>query len=191
MTSTDALQRALELSKELREKCLKAARGEEVDRREIMARLVELRVWNRAAQGVVAGAKEATFTSRSAVESRQLSRQNLYYQHKHLRGEIERCEDFESRHENLDLVPESEFLESHPEAKELDEHQYILARLKDEEERRLELFVVKTRLQETRNRLAAEVKSLKEHLEDEKAFSVHMDRILDACEPLRKALAKH
>lgn len=63
-------------------------------RRKILVELVELRSMNWEAQERVNAVKDATSQEKQSVDRIQLDIQNIYYQQKHLRSEIDRCEDF-------------------------------------------------------------------------------------------------
>lgn len=64
-------------------------------------------------------------------------------------------------------MPLEEFYESNPELRAIeDPHTLMMERLKDEERRRLELFITKTRLSEKRATLLQENKQRKQDLED-------------------------
>ncbi|KAA8911434.1 hypothetical protein TRICI_003818 [Trichomonascus ciferrii] len=162
-------------------------------RRQIMTGLVQLRMLNKQAQDSVHQTKEDTTRARQELDNIQLDMQNVLYQNKHLRSEIERCTDYESRLESIDLVPIEEFTKDNPDVQtdQLDDHQLTLERLRDEERRRLNLFFIKTRLQETKKQLQSETENLKEDLEDMKTFNSQMNKIVEGAEPLRKTLDKH
>lgn len=119
----------------------------------------------------------------------QLDIQNIYYQHKHLKSEIERCKDFRSKHESLDLIPLDDLYQQEPALKEqLDTHALMISRLEDEERRRLELFVTKTKLLERKTKLVAENKQWKEDLE--KLDSI-LKSFVEGADPILKQLQKH
>ncbi|CAN6670777.1 hypothetical protein TRVA0_043S00892 [Trichomonascus vanleenenianus] len=189
----EKIDQALQLSRSLKQLCnslLEEGATSDV-KRELMTQVVLLRQYNREAQNAVKSLKEDTNTRKLEVDSKKLDIQNITYQHKHLRTEIERCENYEAKHETLDLIPVEEFLAEHPEHKDLDDHELTLARLRDEEEKRLELFQQKTKLNETRKMLLQDTKSLKEDLEDMKAFELQVNKWLDGAEPLRRTFDRH
>lgn len=135
-------------------------------RRKILVEMVELRTMNWEAQESVNAIKETTSREKQSVDKIQLDIQNIYYQHKHLRNEIDRCEDFRSKHENIELVSLDEFYKTNPEARDIeDPHELMMARLQDEEQRRLDLFITKTRLTDKKNSLLHENKQRKEDME--------------------------
>lgn len=63
-------------------------------RRKILVEVVELRSMNWEAQEFVNSVKDNTEQEKQSVDKIQLDIQNIYYQHKHLRSEIDRCDDF-------------------------------------------------------------------------------------------------
>lgn len=195
----ETVLKALEVTKSLQNSCLKLLGSFEEDngedrsliRKDIMTDIIQLRPLNRQAQIVITNIKDQTAKMKQEVDTIQLDMQNIYYQHKHLKSEIERCEDYESKHETIDLIPVEEFLEESPQFQDYEAHELIIERLKDEEQRRLQLFITKTRLAEKKSMLSTETKSLKDDLEDMKAFNSQVNRIIEAAEPLRKTLDKH
>lgn len=135
-------------------------------RRKIMVEMVELRSMNWEVQNSVNSVKDITGREKQSVDKIQLDIQNIYYQQKHLRSEIDRCEDFRSKHENIELVPLEEFFKSNPEAQNIeDPHELMMERLRDEEQRRLDLFITRSRLTEKKEALLRENKQRKEDLE--------------------------
>lgn len=157
--------------------------------KKIYVETVQLRQLNWEVQEITNQIKESTTHEKNEVDLKQLDIQNIYYQHKHLKSEIERCNDFHSKHESLDLVPLSEFYESHPEAIGIeDPHNLMLQRLKDEEDRRLELFIAKTRLNNKKKKLSEDNKRRKEDLD--KLDSMLRD-FVESTEPIQKALQKY
>lgn len=158
-------------------------------RKKIYVETVQLRELNWTAQENANQIKEATSQERNEVDQMQLDIQNIYYQHKHLKSEIERCNDFHSKHESLDMVPLEEFYERNPDAKSVeDPHALMLERLKDEEARRLDLFIAKTRLTSRKKSLVAENKKRKEDLEKLDAM---LKDFIQSTGPIQKALEKY
>ncbi|ANB14103.1 hypothetical protein AWJ20_5061 [Sugiyamaella lignohabitans] len=165
-----------------------------------MSVIVDLRLGNWKAQQLINSTKETTAKTKHEADTILLDIQNIYYQHKHLNREIDQCESFVSKHEQLDLVPLEQFLEENPHLKEEHDknpasrnvnHMITLERLKDEEKRRLELFVTKTRLHETRNKLNLEIKSLRDGLDDVKAYETQLKRLKNETDQLRKLVYEH
>lgn len=63
--------------------------------KQLNARLAILRGLNRKAIMGVRATKQETTEARQEIDSLHLSLQNLYYEQRHLRGEISGCEEFE------------------------------------------------------------------------------------------------
>ena len=61
----------------------------------LYARLAQLRGANRNALLAVRNAKQTTAEARQEVDRLHLQLQNLYYEQRHLRGEISSCESYE------------------------------------------------------------------------------------------------
>jgi THO complex subunit 5 len=63
--------------------------------RKLTARLAQLRGLNRKAIVGVRNTKQETTEARQEIDALHLVLQNLYYEQRHLRGEIRGCEGFE------------------------------------------------------------------------------------------------
>lgn len=153
--------------------------------------LIYLRSLYWDAQVLVNEYKDMTSASRQESDAFLLNMQNIYYQHRHLRSEIDQCEDLESKHESIGMVPEEQFLAENPQFKDLNPHQLILERIRDEEKRRLELFVIKTRLQETKTELSNQVKRIRSDIEDSDALNSELKRLSESATSLKKYFDKH
>ena len=84
----------------------------------LFAHLAQLRGQNRKLAHRLRDTKAVTSTSRAEVDTLHLSLQNLYYESRHLAGEIAAAEGHPHKYRDLALVPEEEFLDAHPEWKE-------------------------------------------------------------------------
>lgn len=79
--------------------------------------------------------RDILHNERQTVDSNRLQLQNLIYEAEHLRKEVQRCFQFKSQDEEIDLIPEKEFYEQAPEnisrldKTANDEHARRLARL--------------------------------------------------------------
>lgn len=159
-------------------------------RRELMEATIELRLLNRQSQQLVKTTKEETARRRQDADKTLLEIQNLQYQHKHLRAEIAKCERIEPKSDALDLIPEEEFLEENPDMRELSSHDLMMARLRDEEKRRLQLFVVKSRLTEHKAKLTAAVNEMRDNIEDRDAVDRMFSTFLNGAEDLQRYFHK-
>ncbi|KAI9658815.1 MAG: hypothetical protein M1831_003841 [Alyxoria varia] len=77
-----------------------------------------LRGQNRRVAHITRQSKASTAASRAELDRLHLSLQNLYYEQKHLLGEIATCENFPHPFQRLPMVSEETFLGLHPEWKE-------------------------------------------------------------------------
>lgn len=167
--------------------------------------LVILRDLNRQSQESINDIKNQTITEKNRVDQIQLDIQNIFYQHKHLKNEIDRCRDFPTKHQQLDMVSIERFYADHPEyssyvnaanddnenneKKEAPtEHELMLARLKDEQDRRLNLFVIKNKLIERKNELKTEADHFKTDL---RKLDHALNSFINQAQPIGKMLQKH
>ena len=84
----------------------------------LFAHLAHLRAQNRRLAHVVRDTKALTSESRAEVDTLHLSLQNLYYESRHLAGEIAACEEYDHPYRKLPLISEEEFLQKRPEWQE-------------------------------------------------------------------------
>ncbi|KAF2166580.1 hypothetical protein M409DRAFT_23214 [Zasmidium cellare ATCC 36951] len=148
----------------------RASQGDDVDdelqtaEKNLNARLAILRGINRRAVMGVRQTKQETAEARQEIDSLHLQLQNLYYEQRHLRGEIAGCEDFDHKYTKLPLIPVEEFLATHPEHAEADEHELTLARIADEHAARQTLEQQKQELVKRKEALVKETNAKKEEL---------------------------
>ncbi|KAF5094809.1 hypothetical protein D0Z00_003382 [Geotrichum galactomycetum] len=156
----------------------------------MIADVVELRSMNWSVQEQVNATKDNTLAEKLSVDRIQLDIQNIYYQHMHLRSEIDACDGFQSRHENLGLVDLDEFYADNPELKDTitDPHTLMMERLRDEERRRLELHITRARLAEKKTHLLEENRQRKEDLE---ALDANLSKFIESAEPIRQVFGKY
>jgi len=109
-------------------------------------------------------AKDATSESRREVDRLHLQLQNLYYEQRHLRGEITACRDFPHRYTSLPLVSEADFLAQQPQHRDTDPHNLMIARLNNEKIVREELEKQRKELLVKKQALTAENKKRKDDL---------------------------
>lgn len=157
-----------------------------------MESLVKLRLLSWRAQKGANEVRERSNTAKLEADSSFLDVQNVRYQHKHLRKEIDRANQYSLRHD-LDLVPLDEFLKDNPEfaGENVDEHDLYIGRLKDEERRRIELFMQKQKLQTTRNVLANELKRLQDDLQNDKELEAQVTKLQSAVSGAELYFSKH
>merc|ERR1711977_653594 len=73
-----------------------------------------------------------TAEARQEVGKLHLQLQNLYYEQRHLQGEIAACESFDHKYTQLPLIPVEQFLAEHPEHADADENALMTARIDHE-----------------------------------------------------------
>jgi len=84
----------------------------------LFAHLAHLRAQNRRLAHVIRDTKALTSESRVEVDTLHLSLQNLYYESRHLAGEIAACDEYDHPYRKLPLISEEEFLQTRPEWRE-------------------------------------------------------------------------
>ena len=98
--------------------------------------LSQLRALNRKAILGVRSTKQETAEARQEIDSLHLELQNLYYEQRHLRGEIAACEDYAHTYEQISMIDADDFLAMHPAHLESTEHDLTVARIQDEHAQR-------------------------------------------------------
>ena len=126
--------------------------------------LAQLRGLNRKAILGVRTTKQETTEARQEIDSLHLQLQNLYYEQRHLGGEIAACEDYKHTYNQIEMVPADEYLALHPEQGQLSEHDLTVARIEDEHAQRVKLEEERVVLQKRKEELAKETGRKKEEL---------------------------
>ncbi|KAJ5579681.1 uncharacterized protein N7459_005666 [Penicillium hispanicum] len=153
----------------------------------LFALLAQLRGQSRDATFRVRDTKQATAEARQEIDRLHLQLQNLYYEQKHLTGEIAACESYDHKYLSLPLIPLEEFLELHPEHRELDEHELMIARINHEHAEREKLEQARQELLKRKQALIAENKKRKDDLANldqdlEKFIDVRTRSFLSFCD---------
>lgn len=138
----------------------------------LQAYLARLRQQTRKTAFLARSTKAQTTDARKQVDGLLLQLQNLYYEQRHLLGEIAACEDYPHAFKELPLVDLDEYLEHFPEHDELDESALMEARITQEQEER-------KRLDEERAELAARKEVLLTENARRKEVVKKMDEKLD------------
>ncbi|KAI7499428.1 hypothetical protein KC367_g4467 [Hortaea werneckii] len=128
------------------------------------AHLAQLRGLNKKAILSTRTTKQETSEARQEIDSLHLQLQNLYYEQRHLRGEIAGCEGYEHRYRTLPMIDTAEFLAAHPEHADANEHDLTIARIQDEHKARLELEEQRLALVKRKEALERETKGKKDEL---------------------------
>jgi THO complex subunit 5 len=126
--------------------------------------LAQLRGLNKKAVLTARSTKQETAEARQEIDSLHLQLQNLYYEQRHLRGEIAACEDYKHTYTNISMIPEDEFLALHPDHTESSEHDLTVARIEDEHKQRKELEETKQKLVKQKEGLTKETNAKKDEL---------------------------
>jgi THO complex subunit 5 len=131
--------------------------------------------------------KQETAEARQEVDRLLLQLQNLYYEQRHLVGEIGACEGYDHVYTHLPLRPLDEYLSLFPDQAELTEQELMPLRIEHEkqerekmEQERLELVKVKEALLKENTRKKDELKKMDEKLE----------AMIDGLKPLEETLQK-
>ncbi|KAI9671518.1 MAG: hypothetical protein M1817_003570 [Caeruleum heppii] len=145
--------------------------------------LAQLRGLNRDAILGVRHTKQRTAEARQEVDRLHLQLQNLYYEQRHLRGEIGGCEAYEQ----LPLLPVEEFLRHHPEHADADEDALMVARINHEHAEREALEQTRQGLLKKKQSLIADNKKRKEDLAN---LDNDLEKFIDAAKPIQKTFEK-
>lgn len=135
--------------------------------------------------------RDALHKEKLSVDSNKLQLQNLLYEADHLRKEVQRCLQFKSQDEEIDLVDEEKFYEeapdtiSRPDQTRTDEHARRLARLEWELHQRKELDTMCKTLQTAKESVAHEIESKTNRLQ---SLMPCLDHLLKSTRPLQDAL---
>lgn len=151
------------------------------------AYLAKLRGQNRQAAFGARATKQETAEARQEVDRLLLQLQNLYYEQRHLMGEIAACEGYDHAYTHLPLRPLDEYLALFPDQTELSEQELMPQRIEHEkqerekmEKERLELEKIKDALMKENTRKKDELKKMDEKLE----------ALIDGFKPIEESLQK-
>ena len=108
--------------------------------------------------------KAETALARQEVDSLHLELQNLYYEQRHLRGEIAACEDFVHSYLEIEMVSLEEFLVGRGDLVGGGEAEVTEARIRDEYARRVELEEKRLGLLRRKEELVRETGGKREEL---------------------------
>ncbi|KAF3482923.1 THOC5 family protein [Arthroderma uncinatum] len=155
--------------------------------RHVYSLLAQLRGLNREAILNVRSTKQSTAEARQEIDRLHLQLQNLYYEQRHLSGEIAACESYDHSHLSLPLIPVEEFIALHPEHADSDEHELTVARINHEHAEREKLEQARQELLKKKQALIAENKKRKEDLA---SLDQDLERFIDAAKPIQKIFEK-
>ncbi|ORX87737.1 hypothetical protein K493DRAFT_319626 [Basidiobolus meristosporus CBS 931.73] len=151
------------------------------------ALFVSLKELNRRAYTHTRQIKASTTDSKQELDRLNLDLQNLRYERQHLQQEISKCKAFDSIYQDLELVPESEFLEkaSGELTEPKDSHLRMLNRLKFEQLERIRLDAEKKELMALKLKLIKLNKEKKLALEK---IDLQLDTFAKSSAPLQVSL---
>ncbi|KAI5779470.1 Fms-interacting protein-domain-containing protein [Geopyxis carbonaria] len=132
-------------------------------------------------------AKDATSEARREVDRLHLQLQNLYYEQRHLRGEVTACKEFPHKYTSLPLVSEVEFKATHPEYSDYDSHTLMIARLDNEKMVREELEKRRKDLMIKKQALIAENKRRKDDLT---SLDDQLKKFIESSRPIQTTFQK-
>ncbi|KAL8908777.1 MAG: hypothetical protein Q9207_000634 [Kuettlingeria erythrocarpa] len=149
--------------------------------------LASLRDASRESIFEVRMTKQSTSEARQEVDRLHLQLQNLYYEERHLRGEISACESYDHQYQQLPLIPVSEFVKVQPEHSADDERTLMFARINHELVERETLEQQRQALLRTKQGLIADNKKRKDDLA---SLDKDLETFIDAARPIQKTLEK-
>lgn len=170
-------------SSNLQETVLAASR----EQKQLFALLAQLRGLNREAIFRVRETKQSTAEARQEIDRLHLQLQNLYYEQRHLTGEIAACESYDHKYLSLPLIPVEEFLALFPEHNDSDAHELMIARINHEHAEREKLEQARQELLKRKQALIAENNKRKEDLA---SLDQDLERFIDAAKPIQKIFEK-
>ena len=171
-----------------------------------------LRTRNRHLAHLVRQTKTTTAVSRSEIDRLHLGLQNLYYEQRHLEGEITGCEEYPHPYAQLPLIGDNRFFEKYPEwlerrmleGDENGERGFMIARIDEEKHQREALEAVRLELVKRKTELTSQNAKKKDDLanldKQLEAFvevgNLHSSCIafayaLQATRPIQKTLEKY
>ncbi|KAK4164259.1 Fms-interacting protein-domain-containing protein [Cladorrhinum sp. PSN259] len=156
----------------------------------LMTYLAQLRGLHRNSHLRHRKTKTQTLEVKGQVDSLHLQLQNLYYEQRHLKGEIAACEGFEHTYQLLPLIPVEDFLAQHPELQDnpdMDENALMVARIGHERAEREALEQQRLELQRRKTKLISENKKRREDLAN---LDKDLEKFIDAAKPIQKMFEK-
>jgi len=162
-----------------------------VERQKAQKRLFSSLAWlrgqHRNAYTSLRQTKQITAEAKQEQDRLHLQLQNLYYEQRHLRGEIDSCLEFPHTYMTIPLVPTEEFLERHPEHTDKDPHDLMKERLFDERTVREELEAQRKQLVAKKQALIAENKRKKDDLA---SLDEHLKKFIESSKPIQQTFEK-
>ncbi|OAA68473.1 THO complex, subunit 5 [Niveomyces insectorum RCEF 264] len=157
------------------------------EQKRLTANIAQLRSLHRSANFAARETKAQTSEARQEVDRLHLQLQNLYYEQRHLQGEIAACENYDHSYQHLPLIPVEEFLALHPELADADEAALMTARIAHEKQERETLDRQKNELLKKKLKLMTENKKRKEDLAN---LDKDLENFIDAAKPIQALFDK-
>ncbi|KAI1083298.1 Fms-interacting protein-domain-containing protein [Whalleya microplaca] len=154
----------------------------------LITNLAQLRGLHRAAYFGARQTKLQTSEGRQEVDRLHLQLQNLYYEQRHLQGEIAACESYDHTYQQLPLIPIEEFLALKPEHANDDENALMIARIEHERSEREALEQKRMELLKRKQKLIADNKKRKDDLAN---LDKELEKFIDAAKPIQKLFDKN
>ncbi|KAK9421951.1 putative THOC5 family protein [Seiridium unicorne] len=154
----------------------------------LITHLAQVRGLHRAATFSTRKTKTETAEARQEVDRLHLQLQNLYYEQRHLQGEIADCESYDHTYQQLPLIPVEEFLALMPDHAEDDENALMVARIEHERAERESLEQKRMELLKRKQKLIADNKKRKDDLAN---LDKELEKFIDAAKPIQKLFEKN
>ncbi|KAI1645714.1 Fms-interacting protein-domain-containing protein [Daldinia decipiens] len=154
----------------------------------LITNLAQLRGLHRSAYFGARQTKSQTSEARQEVDRLHLQLQNLYYEQRHLQGEIAACESYDHTYQKLPLIPLEEFLALKPDHTDDDENALMIARIEHERSEREALEQKRMELLKRKQKLIADNKKRKDDLAN---LDKELEKFIDAAKPIQKLFDKN
>ncbi|KAJ2976563.1 hypothetical protein NQ176_g4877 [Zarea fungicola] len=153
----------------------------------LLTSLALLRGLHRNACFAARDTKTQTAEHRQEVDRLHLQLQNLYYEQRHLQGEIVACESYDHKYQQLPLISVEEFLAQNPERATDDENELMFARIEHERAEREGLEQRRQELLKRKQKLIAENTRRKDDLAN---LDQNLEKFIDAAKPILELFDK-
>ncbi|CAM1507035.1 Fc.00g066760.m01.CDS01 [Cosmosporella sp. VM-42] len=153
----------------------------------LLTNIAHLRGLHRNACFSARDTKAETAEARQGVDRLHLQLQNLYYEQRHLQGEITACESYDHKYQQLPLIPVEQFLAQNPEHQDDDENTLMVARIDHERAEREALEQQRQELLKRKQKLIADNKRRKDDLAN---LDKDLEKFIDAAKPIQKLFEK-
>ncbi|THX60326.1 hypothetical protein D6D06_01316, partial [Aureobasidium pullulans] len=150
--------------------------------------LAKLRGLNRRAVLDTRNTKQQTQEAKSEIDSLHLHLQNLYYEQRHLIGDIAACQGYNHKYQSLPLISVDEILATNPELAGADEHDLMVARINHEHAERQALEEQRQGLLKKKQSLIAENNKKKDHLA---ALDKEVEKFLGSATAVQQKFEQH